>query len=451
MVVTYTTALAALKDAAGDVRASRLPAESQVRVSLEEAVGRIAACDCTSTVATPEFDTSAMDGYAVRSEATRRASPQHPVVLEVQGTIAAGDDPFFAAWAPILHAGIEPCAEIMTGGRFPHSGAGADLDACVRLEDVVVKTSMTGTANGPSARSTRTLITLTKPVPRHANRRFAGTDIQKGQVVLRAGQVINSASLIPLASVGIKSVLVAKKQRVAVWSTGKELLSGSSRVPDVNGIFLAAAAREFGADVSFLGVLDDEPASITRAVADALVSEQPPNILVTSGGVSAGKFDFVRRAMERMGATIVFHGIAIRPGHPVLFALLPSNRGKVAFFGLPGNPGAASACFRFVVVPYLRQIASRGSEAPVPAKLLNPEADITGKCDRPATGIGLEPLASTPNRDHFRPGLLLKGRARPTPSRRLGEIKVPLNCGRFCCQIAGFTIGKIENTGKGAP
>ncbi|PKS10756.1 hypothetical protein jhhlp_002513 [Lomentospora prolificans] len=418
MAITYATALATLKDAARGVKASRSPSESQTRVSLEDAVGHVAACDCVSSVTTPEFDTSAMDGYALRSEATKHASPQHPVIFEVQQTIAAGDDPFLEEWDSGIEDDVEPCVEIMTGGRFPDSGAGEVLDACVRMEDVTIVTSA---PRRKLSVGRKNRIAITKPVPVNANRRFAGADIQKGQLVLKAGQVIRSTNLMPLSSAGIKSVLIEKRPRMGVWSTGKELLSDTSGVPDVNGIFLTSAGREFGADAKFMGVLDDEPDTITRAIADALVVGQHPDVLVTSGGVSVGKFDFIRRALERMGATIVFHGLSIRPGHPVLFALVPSNKGKVAFFGLPGNPGAAAACFRFIVVPYLRQITEKGSESPMPAKLIDLEAEAANPA-RPRMG---SPTVGVEGRDLFRPGLLLMGDGKENTVQELGRNQGP--------------------------
>jgi molybdopterin molybdotransferase len=368
MGTTYAEALVKLHVAAGRLKAGR--AERSVTVTLEEAVGRVAACDRVSPTSTPQYDTSAMDGYAVRSEATMDASEDHPVFFGVQGTIAAGDDPYRVVddWDPTQFAnGVEQCTEIMTGGRFPSLGPGRLLDACVRMEDVV---QIDGTKYADSAKGSHcTYIAITKPVPAMANRRLAGEDIQQGRTVVKAGQIIKSSHLLPLASVGLRSLAVQPKPQVCVWSTGNELGSGEACTPDVNGLFLSTTSREHGADAAFLGVLEDDINEIARTILKALESREV-DILITSGGVSVGKFDYIRKALDRIGAHIIFHGLAIRPGHPALFALIPSLRaGDVAFFGLPGNPGATAACFRFLVVPYLRDIMSQGIERPLQAKL----------------------------------------------------------------------------------
>ncbi|KAF5557701.1 molybdopterin biosynthesis moeA [Fusarium napiforme] len=390
MTITYDSALSKLHQAAIKIKEGQDESDRIELVSLDEAVGRVSACDHSSPISTPEFDTSAMDGYAICSESTRFASSERPVFFYIKGTIAAGDD---SLTLPLCHKrdGAEPCFEIMTGGRFPDGELGEVFDACVKVEDTV-------RIAGKEA-ELRACIAIRKPIPRYANRRFAGEDIRKGDLVMKEGVTIQTSNIMPLASVGIETVNVRKKPRVCIWSTGNELTSQKSHIRDVNGVYLRAASKEAGADVTFGGSVTDEVDALVHTIKDRLESS-PIDIMVTSGGVSVGKFDHVRQALETLGATIVFHGVAVRPGHPVLFALLPSTWGEVAFFGLPGNPGAAAACFKFLTIPYMRYLLGQQPEKPVLARLEDLRLGSSSRksiMDAPNRGL---------NCDRFRPGVL---------------------------------------------
>ncbi|KAF5560726.1 molybdopterin biosynthesis moeA [Fusarium phyllophilum] len=390
MTITYESALTKLNKAAIKTRTGQDESDRIDLVSLEEAVGRVSACDHFSPISTPEFDTSAMDGYTICSESTRLASVEHPVLFCVKGTIAAGDDSLTLS---LCHTrdGPEPCFEIMTGGRFPEGVLGEVFDACIKVEDtarIIAKEAGLGVC-----------IAIRKPIPRYANRRFAGEDIQKGDLVMKRGVTVRPSNIMPLASVGIDTVRVLEKPRVCIWSTGNELTSQKSHIRDVNGVYLTAASKEAGADATFGGSITDEVDALVQTIKDRLESSAV-DIMITSGGVSVGKFDHVRQALETLGATIVFHGVAIRPGHPVLFALLPSVWGEVGFFGLPGNPGAAAACFKFLTVPYMRDLLGQEPEKRVLARLGDLQLGSSSR----------KSIADAPNRglncDRFRPGVL---------------------------------------------
>ncbi|KAK4122020.1 hypothetical protein N657DRAFT_647539 [Parathielavia appendiculata] len=328
-----------------------------------------------------------MDGYAIRSQATVTASPNSPVMFLVTGTIAAGDDPCVArtAGAHVEYdrdGGLQTCVEIMTGAIFPD-----EYDACVKVEDTVPVFEPT--------RRRGAHILVTRPVPPNANRRSAGSDILKGDVVVEKGDTIQLSHMLPLASLGLGAIPLERKPRVGIWSTGNEMVNGNGSTRDANGPYLTAAVRYMGLPAHFLGVLDDEPASLRRHVEMAAASGQY-DVLLTSGGVSKGRFDHVRAAVDEMGGEAVFHGLSIRPGHPVLFAMLPGKGGKTAFFGLPGNPGAAAACFRFLTVPYLREFQGQARELPVLAKLLR----------RPGTSGEKHSCSANQDTDCFRHGIL---------------------------------------------
>jgi molybdopterin molybdotransferase len=435
MAISYDTALELIRTAACDAIAS----SAEETMSLCEAAGRIAAYEVTSPVSSPAHDTSAMDGYAIRSSSTLYASLEHPVLFRVEGTLAAGKQlqlfdgndkqDGMINGNRSQDGNTEPALEIMTGARFSTDGPYADLDACVRLEDVqygAMNNTAQGHNNKPAAiistnsgsfSNRARVIAVTAPVRPNSNRRSAGTDIQAGAVLVRAGQRIGATHIMPLAAVGIRSVAVRRRPRVGIWSTGTEILGDEGGDTDVNGPFLVGALRAMACDAVFLGVLDDDPNKIADAVRAHAAADDADDqtaagfdMLVTTGGVSVGKFDFVRSALEGLEAEIVFHGVKIRPGHPVLFALLPTatSPGKIGcrpvrmpVFGLPGNPGAAAACFRFLVVPFLRCLLRQDEEQPMPAQLLKTDPMSNGHHGLAENGRS----AATQVLDCFRPGM----------------------------------------------
>ena len=359
MTHMYQEALARLQEAARSQRKSR--PDNHEHVSLHLAAGRAAARDILSPKSLPEHDTSAMDGYAVHAQLTSSASPNSPVLLRVQGSMMAGDDPeALSLGRGDCDRDIGPCVEIMTGAIFPGPGPhGMVFDACVRLEDTVT---------APPGVNSGRYILVTKPVAQGANKRFSGEDVREGTIIVKKGDVIRPSHVLPLASAGIESVPVIRKPRVAILSTGRELTNGRGATADANGPYLTAAVREMGLDVDFLGILDDDPRRLhdcLQTVADSGEYEA----LLTSGGVSKGRADHVLDVLLDARAEIAFHGLSIRPGHPVLFALIPGTAGTIPVFGLPGNPGAAAACFRFLTVPYLRVLQGQGPERPIRARL----------------------------------------------------------------------------------
>ncbi|WQF87696.1 Putative molybdopterin biosynthesis protein MoeA [Colletotrichum destructivum] len=364
-ITSYDTAVDILYQAAAELRP---PNEQDGNntwedVSLLDAVGRVAAADVLSLAATPEFDTSVMDGYAVRSESTALASPETPLLLGVRGTIAAGDEPTVLGENLFQGDAAESCLEITTGGIFPVvSGSKRQFDACVRVEYTALASAGGGNDDAEQ------FIMITKPVRRDAIRRPAGCGIRAGQRVVGKGDVVGASHVMPLASAGASGVRVLSKPRVAVWSTGEKLVAGS--VPDVNGPFLVAALREAGAEPSFLRTLTDREDAVRKSLRETIDGGRF-DVVLTTGGVSVGKFDFLASSLGGLGARTRFHGVAMRPGHPVLFAEVPGPSQILPVFGLSGNPGAAAACFRFLVVPFLRSWSHQAAETPVMARCLD--------------------------------------------------------------------------------
>lgn len=298
-----------------------------------DAQGRVLAAAVASRRTLPPFDVSAMDGYAVRSAELAAATAQAPVVLPVAFEIAAGAAPDRA---------LEPgrVARIFTGAPLP-PGA----DAVVRQEDVE--------RDGDSAR-------FTIPVRADENRRPAGEDVRDGEVVLDPGARLGPAALGLLASLGRSHVAVHQRPRVAILSGGDELIEpdgdpSGGRIVSSNSYSIAAQCREVGADPIYLGIARDTPEDLERHLRAGLGT----HVLVTSAGVSVGDRDYVRPVLEKLGCEIVFWGVKIKPGFPLVFGKF-GERGPLVF-GLPGNPVSAMVTFEEFVRPALRKLTGHSA------------------------------------------------------------------------------------------
>ena len=297
------------------------------RVRLEAAGGRVLAETATALVDLPPFPSSAMDGYALRSADT-------PGTLPVVARIAAG--------SPVgrpLAAG--EAMGISTGGVVP-DGA----DAVIQHEAVVENDNV---------------ITISNSVADGANIRPVGRDVAAGGAVISAGTRLGAAQIGALAAAGVAEVVCARRPRAAVLTTGSELKApgsplGPGEVYEANGVMLAAQLEAEGAVVTTLAAVADDESAHRRAIEQGLEHD----VLVTSGGVSVGPHDLVRRVEAELGVEEVFWRVAVRPGKPVSFGI----RGPVLVFGLPGNPVSSLVGCELFVRPALR--ALQGASDPGP-------------------------------------------------------------------------------------
>ncbi|HYC61858.1 MAG TPA: gephyrin-like molybdotransferase Glp [Thermoanaerobaculia bacterium] len=294
------------------------PAEA---VALDEALGRVLRDDVAATRDMPPADNSGMDGYAVRIDDVREV----PVRLRVTGDIAAGHPP--------AHA-LEPgtVMRIMTGAFVPD---GADAVIQVELTDGGID-----------------FVTIDKPLPRGANIRRRGEDMRAGDVVLRSGTRIGPAEIAMLAAVQKTSVAVGRRPTVAILSTGDELIDvgetlAPGKIVNTNGPLLAALVREAGAIPRVLGIVRDTRDATIAALEQALESD----FVLSSGGVSVGAYDFVKEALDALGAETKFWRVAMKPGKPVV---LSRWRDRV-ILGLPGNPVSTFVSFHLFAAPALRK------------------------------------------------------------------------------------------------
>ncbi|MFS2279760.1 gephyrin-like molybdotransferase Glp [Microbacterium sp. OR21] len=304
-----------------------------ITVALDEARGLTLASDARAVSAVPAFDNSAMDGFAVRWADVEGASLEHPVTLRVVGDIPAG-----SAADPGLAAG--EAARIMTGSPVP-----ADADTIVPFEDTA----------GGLGDSLDTAIVRHAPKAPGAHIRRAGVDTTAGAVVLSAGALLGPRQLSALASAGICRVEVAPRPRIAIVSTGSELVAPGTplqrgQIPESNGILLAGLAAEAGTDVVLRRVVDDEGDGPAEAVAEA--RRLDADVIVFSGGVSAGAYEVVKQSL---GDAMEFTKIAMQPGKPQGFGAM----GGMLLFGLPGNPVSAAVSFEVFVRPALLRMQGR--------------------------------------------------------------------------------------------
>ena len=297
--------------------APALPAEE---VALDDALTRVLAEDIASDVELPPFDRAAMDGYALRAEDVAAA----PVALAVVGEVRAGQ------W-PDLTVGPGQAVRIMTGAPVP-PGA----DAVQQVE----KTQLLDEFR----------VTIRSAVAEGANLARRGSEVRAGDVVLTRGRTIDPAAIAVLASAGRARVRVARRPVVALLVTGDEIVPVSAtpalaQIRNSNGPAVAAQARLAGAEVRLLGVVPDRQ----DAIAEALAAGLSADVLVVSGGVSAGDYDLVEPALLDLGATFLFTKVAIKPGAPLVFG----RCGGALVFGLPGNPVSAQVTFDLFVRPAL--------------------------------------------------------------------------------------------------
>ncbi|MFH1017822.1 MAG: gephyrin-like molybdotransferase Glp [Pseudomonadota bacterium] len=297
------------------------PAES---VMLPEAIGRIVSESEFSSICVPRFDNSAMDGFAIRSETTKPATKESPVKLKVVGTAAVGEK------APALRDG-RTALKIMTGAPIPEGA-----DAVIPKEET---------------REREGVIEILEPVPIGCFVRRKAEDIQEGDEVVKRGTTVTVGVSGLLASIGVKAPLVARKARVSIIVTGRELVSDPKKLEpgkilDANSILLQAGLRQIACEVRRIKLMGDDPALLRKETHAAL---EESDVVLISGGVSIGDSDYTREAMRALGVQEIFWGVRQKPGKP-LYAGFKDDK---VVLGLPGNPFSTFVCFFLYVRPML--------------------------------------------------------------------------------------------------
>ncbi len=299
---------------------------STTEVLLRDALGLVVAADAIAPHDLPRFDNSAMDGYAVRADDVADASPDHPSKLKVIGEVRAGDP----GELKVLPG---TASRIMTGAPVP-GGA----DAIVRVEDTVEQEGY---------------VLASAAMPRGMHVRPAGDDITAGQVVVRAGTELGPGELAVLASMGLSPLAVRRGPKVALLVTGDELVDPEAQpapgqIRDSNSVALSALIRDAGADLIPLGRIEDKRDSVRDAFERAAALA---DLVVSSGGVAVGRYDFVKDVVEELGAISLWR-VAMQPGKPVVLGQIKDT----PFLGLPGNPVSIHVGFEQFVRPAIRKM-----------------------------------------------------------------------------------------------
>ena len=330
------------------------PVSETESVPLTAARGRVLAADVIAPLDLPPFDNSAVDGYAVRH---RDLDGKAETRLAIGGRLTAGR----AAATPIA-AG--QAIRIFTGAPMPSGADTVFMQEDVRAEDdsVIVPAGLKA----------------------GANRRLAGEDVRKGGVLLPAGRRLAAQDVALAAAVGLTGLDVRRRVRVALFSTGDEIVEPGAPRPaaalyDANRTLLGGMLDRLGAAVTDLGIIKDDPVALEKAIATAA---RDHDLVLTSGGVSTGEADHVRSVVEKVGR-LVFWRVAIKPGRPVAMGVIrgSSAAASAAFVGLPGNPVAAFVTFARVVRPLFLRLAGALPEplTALPVRLAFPYKKKTGR------------------------------------------------------------------------
>lgn len=353
----FKVGLISLDEALNTMLGRISPIKESETLPLPQAAGRISAEPVISSMDVPPFDNSAMDGYAVRMGDLIPGA-----LLPIAGKVFAGAT-FTGSWPK------GSCIRIMTGAPVPEG-----CDAVVMQE----QTEPHGEA-----------IKITADVTAGQNIRRRGEDLRRGNVVLAAGMRLGAAELPLLASLGIASIKVLRKLRVAIFSTGDELQSpgqplAAGQIYDTNRFAVHLMLNKLGCEAIDLGIIRDDPEALRAAFIDA---DADADVVISSGGVSVGEADYTKTMLEALGE-VAFWKLAIKPGKPFAFGRLQNSW----FCGLPGNPVSAMLTFYQLVQPLLAKLAGQNGPALPPRQRV--------RC--------ADKLKKSPGRLDFQRGILLR-------------------------------------------
>ena len=311
-------------------------------------LNRVVSKNVHSGINYPSGDNAAFDGYAINSNDTKNIKKNSPKKFKIIGLIAAGNKPFKKKIKKY------DTVEIMTGGIIPKG-----FDTIIPIEKIIFYQNKKN-------------ILIDGKITKYNHVRFAGSDFKKKEIVVKKNTVIQPNHILAFKTLGIKNITVKKKINILFFSTGNEISNNDNipswKVRNSNSHYIKNLNENFLFNFKDGGILKDNQENIFKSKISKMLNSRI-DIIITSGAVSAGKFDFIPDIVKKFKLSSYFKSVAIRPGKPVLFARI-KNKQKV-IFGLPGNPMSSAACFRFFVYPYITNVMGISEEKPISAILKN--------------------------------------------------------------------------------
>lgn len=316
-------------------------------INTTDSLNRVSALNIKSQSNHPADNNAAFDGFAVRSKDTKNFSQKFRII----GSIAAGNKPFKKKIKKF------DAVEIMTGGIIPQG-----FDTIIPIEQIVFL---------PNKKNPQYIL-VNKKIKQNEHVRFLGSDYKKNDLIIKKGTIINSTHILALKTLGISKIKVKRKPNILFFSTGNEI-SNKDNIPNwqvrnSNSHYIKSLENNFLFNFISGNILKDDHEHLFKKQIKKMLNSKI-DMIITSGAVSAGKFDFVPSVINSFKLSNYFKGVAIRPGKPVLFAKIQGKQKVI--FGLPGNPISSAACFRFFVHPFLMNSLGASPEKPIKAILKN--------------------------------------------------------------------------------
>ena len=318
-------------------------------ISIKSSLNRVIAKDIISPSNHPLGDNAAFDGFAINSKDTQNLNKKNSKQFRILGSIAAGNKPFNKKVKKF------DAIEVMTGGIISKP-----FNTIIPIE----KIDFYPTKQNPK------FIIIDRKVSKNNHIRFKGSDYKKRQLIIKKGTIIQPNHILAFKTLGVKKIKVKKKLNIVFFSTGNEI-SNSNNIPswkvrNSNSHYIENLSENFLFNFKNGGILKDNHQNLFRSKINQILKSKT-DIIITSGAVSAGKFDYIPSVIKKFKTTHYLKSVRIRPGKPILFAKIKQK----IIFGLPGNPISSAACFRFFVYPYIENILNLSPEKPIKAILKN--------------------------------------------------------------------------------
>ena len=320
-------------------------------IKSSKSLNRINAENIYSKVNYPSANNSSFDGFAVKSKDTKNLSKKNSKLFIISGSIAAGNKPIKKNFQKFR------TYEIMTGGLLPKG-----FDTIIPKEKIIYY---------PNEKNPKYIL-INKNIKKFQNVRFKGSDFKKKDLIVKKGTRLQPNHILALKTLGVKKIKVKRIPNILFFSTGNEI-TNQSKIPDwkvrnSNLYYIQSINYNFSFNLINGGILKDKDELIFENHINKMIKSKI-DIIITSGAVSAGKFDYIPKIVKKFKLSNYFKGVAIRPGKPVLFAKIKGK--EKVIFGLPGNPISSAACFRFFVCPFIENILNLQHEKPIKAYLKN--------------------------------------------------------------------------------